>query len=135
MSKNIVIRTVREREAEAHPAEDGVTLSWRYLSVYAIKSGRSPICKQIINNVCGTSKPGDLTAILGASGAGKSSLMTALAFRTEPGFLVDGDIRANGIPVDLSYMMRHSGYMHQEDMFVETMTVAEHLWFMVRIDI
>lgn len=46
--------------------------------------------------------------------------------------LVHGDIRANGVPVDSSYMMANSGYMHQEDIFVETMTVVEHLWFMVR---
>lgn len=36
------------------------------------------------------------------------------------------------MPADSSYMMLNSGYMHQEDMFVETMTVIEHLWFMVR---
>lgn len=81
----------------------------------------------------GVAKSGDVTAIVGASGAGKSSLMTALAFRTGSGFLVHGEIRANGLLVDSSYMMRYSGYMHQEDIFVETMTVLEHLWFMARM--
>lgn len=98
-------------------------------------------------------KPGDLTAILGGSGAGKSSLMTALAYRTSrklyvhkqsnlilqiyclfyvlAGIIVHGDIRVNGRPVDPQYMKYHSGFMHQEDIFIGTMTVLEHLWFMV----
>ncbi|XP_076634762.1 ABC transporter G family member 3 [Colletes latitarsis] len=112
---------------------EGMTLSWCGLSVYAMDRGRRNVSKQLIDNVRGAAKPGDLTAIIGASGAGKSSLMTALAFRTGPELLVHGDIRANGVPVDSSYMMVNSGYMHQDDIFVETMTVIEHLWFMARM--
>ncbi|KYQ59055.1 Protein scarlet, partial [Trachymyrmex zeteki] len=67
------------------------------------------------------------------SGAGKSSLMTALAFRAESGVVVHGDIRVNGVPADSLYMRCHSGFMHQEDMFIETMTVLEHIWFMARM--
>ncbi|XP_033221030.1 ABC transporter G family member 3-like [Belonocnema kinseyi] len=110
----------------------GVTLTWQNVSVYAMDRNRS-ICKQLINNVRGALKPGDLTAILGGSGSGKSSLMTALAFRTPPGVIVHGGIRANGREVDLSYMRHHSGFMHQEDVFIGTMTVLEHLWFMARM--
>ncbi|XP_031835367.2 protein scarlet isoform X1 [Nomia melanderi] len=120
------------REKQTH-CSIGVTLSWRDLSVYAMDRGRRNVSKQLVNNVRGAAKPGDLTAIIGASGAGKSSLMTALAFRNGPELLVHGDIRANGVPVDSSYMMANSGYMHQEDIFVETMTVIEHLWFMARM--
>ncbi|KYN07741.1 Protein scarlet, partial [Cyphomyrmex costatus] len=67
------------------------------------------------------------------SGAGKSSLMTALAFRAESGIVVHGDVRANGVSTDFSYMRRHSGFMYQEDVFIETMTVLEHIWFMARM--
>ncbi|XP_053998042.1 protein scarlet isoform X1 [Hylaeus anthracinus] len=119
------------RETDA-TRSGGVTLSWCDLSVYAMDPGRRNVCKQLVDNVRGAARPGDLTAIIGASGAGKSSLMTALAFRTGPELLVHGEIRANGVPVDSSYMMVNSGYMHQDDLFVETMTVIEHLWFMVR---
>ncbi|XP_076242450.1 protein scarlet-like isoform X7 [Calliopsis andreniformis] len=113
----------------------GATLSWRNLSVYAMDHGRRNICKQLIDNVRGVAKPGHLTAIIGASGAGKSSLMTALAFRTGPEVLIRGDIKVNGASINSSYMMLNSGYMHQEDMFVETMTVVEHLWFMARMKV
>lgn len=47
--------------------------------------------------------------------------------------MVHGDIRVNGVSTSPSYMRRHSGFMHQEDMFIETMTVLEHIWFMVRL--
>ncbi|XP_014609041.1 PREDICTED: protein scarlet [Polistes canadensis] len=109
------------------------TLFWRELSVYVMDRDRKSICKQLINNVRGVIKPGNLTAILGSSGSGKTSLMTALALRTGPGIVVHGDIRVNGVPVGSSYMKHHSGFMHQEDIFIGTMTVLEHLWFMARM--
>ncbi|XP_071633404.1 protein scarlet-like isoform X2 [Temnothorax longispinosus] len=108
-------------------------LSWQNLSVYAMDQNRRTVSKQLINNVRGVVRPGELTAILGGSGAGKSSLMTALAFRAESGIVVHGDVRVNGISASSSYMRRHSGFMHQEDMFIETMTVLEHIWFMARM--
>ncbi|XP_011700876.1 PREDICTED: protein scarlet-like [Wasmannia auropunctata] len=49
------------------------------------------------------------------------------------GVVVHGDVRVNGVSADSSYMRRHSGFMHQEDMFIETMTVLEHIWFMARM--
>lgn len=123
-------KTVRDFRGES--GVRGVTLSWQNLSVYALDRNRT-ICKQLINNVRGAIKSGELTAILGGSGAGKSSLMTSLAFRTPPGVIVHGGIRASGREVDLSYMRRYSGFMHQEDVFIGTMTVSEHLWFMARM--
>ncbi|XP_011702054.1 PREDICTED: protein scarlet-like [Wasmannia auropunctata] len=63
--------------------QEGTMLSWQNLSVYAVDQNRRTISKQLINSVRGVVRPGELTAILGGSGAGKSSLMTALAFRTE----------------------------------------------------
>ncbi|XP_043799072.1 ABC transporter G family member 3-like [Apis laboriosa] len=111
----------------------GVTLTWKNLSVYAMDRGRKNVRKRLIDNVRGAAEPGNLTAIIGASGSGKSSLIAALAFRTGSENLIHGDIRANGMTIDSSYMMQNSGYMHQEDIFVATMTVIEHLWFMARM--
>lgn len=47
--------------------------------------------------------------------------------------IVHGDISVNGLCVNSSYMQHHTGYMHQEDIFIGTMTVMEHLWFMARM--
>ncbi|XP_014478933.1 PREDICTED: ABC transporter G family member 3-like [Dinoponera quadriceps] len=114
-------------------APRGATLSWQHLSVYAMDRNRRTISKQLINSARGVVRPGELTAILGGSGAGKSSLMTALAFRTGPGIVVHGEVHVNGASIVSSYMRCHSGFMHQEDMFIETMTVLEHIWFMARM--
>jgi len=44
--------------------------------------------------------------------------------------LVDGDIRINGHPLG-NYMQKISGFMDQQDLFTESLTVREHLHFMV----
>lgn len=43
---------------------------------------------------------------------------------------VEGDILINGRPIG-SYMKYLSGYMHQEDLFVPTLSVREHMTIMV----
>lgn len=129
--QSIDMKLIKKQPECGEQQSKGATLFWRDLSVYAMDRNRKTISKQLINNVRGVVKPGNLTAILGGSGSGKTSLMTALAFRTGPGIVVHGDIRVNGAPVGSSYMKHHSGFMHQEDIFIGTMTVLEHLWFMV----
>ncbi|XP_033608830.1 protein scarlet-like, partial [Cryptotermes secundus] len=116
------------------PSEDGVTLTWRDVSVYTIVKENLGFCrrtkptyKRIIND--GAVKPGSLVAMLGASGAGKSTLMAALAYRNPAGVIVDGDIRVNGRPIG-DYMHRLSGFMYQDDLFVSSLTAQEHLFFM-----
>jgi ABC-type multidrug transport system ATPase subunit len=47
------------------------------------------------------------------------------------GVIVYGDIRVNGRPIG-GYMHRLSGFMYQDDLFVSSFTVQEHLFFMVR---
>lgn len=53
-----------------------------------------------------------------------------IIFCLAAGVFIDGDIRINGVPVG-SYVHKISGFMHQEDLFVGTLTVREHLHFMV----
>lgn len=48
------------------------------------------------------------------------------------GTVVDGDITMNGQHVD-DTMQQESGFMHQDDLFVDNLTVIEHLTIMVSI--
>jgi len=57
--------------------------------------------------------------------------MRNLILELTAGVVVHGDVRVNGVSISSSYMRRHSGFMHHDDMFIETMTVREHIWFMV----
>lgn len=65
------------------------------------------------------------------SGAGKSTLMNALAHRTPAGVIVDGDILVNSRRAN-KIMTSLAGYVHQDDLFVGSLTIKEHLTFMVR---
>ncbi|XP_026501599.1 protein scarlet [Vanessa tameamea] len=106
------------------------TLVWRDVSVHIkLKDGK---LKRLVNNVSGIAKPGTLVALMGPSGAGKTTLMTALAHRNPDDTIVDGDIIMNGLPVS-DFMHKESGYMHQDELFVENLTVMEHLTIMARL--
>ncbi|KAI5634673.1 ABC-2 type transporter domain-containing protein [Phthorimaea operculella] len=106
------------------------TLVWRDVSVHiTLKDGK---LKRLVNNVSGIAKPGTLVALMGPSGAGKTTLMSTLAHRSPVGTVVEGEIAMNGQPVG-DFMHRDSGYMHQDDLFVENLTVMEHLSIMARL--
>ena len=57
--------------------------------------------------------------------------MNALAHRTPSEVIVDGDILFNGFQAQ-NKIAKISGYVHQHDLFVGSLTVKEHLRFMVR---
>nr|XP_013190064.1 unnamed protein product [Amyelois transitella] len=106
------------------------TLVWRDLSVHIkLKDGK---LKRLVNNVSGIAKPGTLVALMGASGAGKTTLMTALAHRSPVGTVMEGEIAMNGVAIG-DFMHQESGYMHQDELFVENLTVIEHLTIMARL--
>nr|XP_053651117.1 protein scarlet-like [Cherax quadricarinatus] len=119
--------------------EEGITLTWRDINVYVPQKKtwykrnlKHKPFKRVLNNVSGAVQPGTLVALMGASGAGKSTLMNALAHRTPGEVVVDGDILVNGHKVSHS-MNAISGYVHQDDIFVGTLSVREHLMFMARL--
>uniref|UniRef100_A0A336L180 CSON003410 protein n=1 Tax=Culicoides sonorensis TaxID=179676 RepID=A0A336L180_CULSO len=114
------------------PTEQGATLVWRDVCVYAKQQGTEQRIKRIINNVSGAVTPGTLVALMGSSGAGKSTLMSSLAYRNPSGTIVQGDILVNGKPIG-PFMYRLSGFVHQDDLFIGTLTVKEHLTFMAHL--
>lgn len=52
-------------------------------------------------------------------------------FFSEAGAVVQGDILLNGRRVG-PFMHRMSGFVHQDDLFIGTITVLEHITFMVK---
>jgi len=64
------------------------------------------------------------------SGSGKTTLLNVLTYRNRGNLLVNGDVRVNGGRVG-SGMTSLSAYIQQDDLFVGTLTVREHLWFQV----
>ncbi|KAJ8980924.1 hypothetical protein NQ317_011566, partial [Molorchus minor] len=86
--------------------------------------------------VCGIAYPGELLAILGSSGAGKSTLLNALTFRPAKSLIVTGLRCVNGVPVNSRSLTSQSAYVQQDDLFIGSLTVREHLVFqaLVRMD-
>ncbi|KAJ0180331.1 hypothetical protein K1T71_003735 [Dendrolimus kikuchii] len=92
--------------------------------------------KQLLRNVNGAAYPGELLAIMGSSGAGKTTLLNALTFRTPSGVVASGTRALNGLPATPESLTALSAYVQQQDLFIGTLTVKEHLIFqaLVRMD-
>ncbi|KAL2516242.1 ABC transporter G family member 29 [Forsythia ovata] len=81
---------------------------------------------QLLREVTGTFRPGVLTALMGISGAGKTTLMDVLAGRKTRGY-TEGDIRISGFPKRQETFARMSGYCEQNDIHSPQVTVYESL--------
>ncbi|POS80611.1 ABC transporter [Diaporthe helianthi] len=80
--------------------------------------------KQILNSIRGVAYPGELTAIMGASGAGKTTFLDILARKNKRG-AVSGDFYVNGEKVTDADFKAVVGFVDQEDTMLPTLTVHE----------
>lgn len=81
---------------------------------------------QLLNDISGAFRPGVLTALVGVSGAGKTTLMDVLAGRKTGGY-IEGDIFISGHPKQQATFARISGYCEQFDIHSPNVTVHESL--------
>ena len=81
---------------------------------------------QLLRDVTAAFRPGVLTALMGVSGAGKTTLMDVLAGRKTGGY-IKGDIRISGFPKVQETFARISGYCEQTDIHSPTITIHESL--------
>lgn len=75
---------------------------------------------------------GSITALMGPSGAGKTSLLNVLAGRrggAGASGSINGRIRLNREEVNAARVRKVSGFVTQEDVLPETLTCYEHLMF------
>lgn len=81
---------------------------------------------QLLQDVSGAFRPGVLTALVGVSGAGKTTLMDVLAGRKTGGY-IEGSISISGYPKNQDTFARISGYCEQNDIHSPNVTVHESL--------
>jgi ABC-type multidrug transport system ATPase subunit len=82
-------------------------------------------------SVSGIVKPGSLCAIMGASGSGKTTLLNVLNFQNDSQLFVEGDVKVNGQNVTWKDLSKYSAYVQQDDLYIATLKVREHLTFLV----
>ncbi|XVE88987.1 hypothetical protein DITRI_Ditri19aG0113900 [Diplodiscus trichospermus] len=82
----------------------------------------------LLKSVSGAFRPGVLTALMGVSGAGKTTLMDVLAGRKTGGY-IDGNITVSGFPKKQETFARVSGYCEQNDIHSPHVTVYESLLY------
>uniref|UniRef100_A0A7N0RH17 ABC transporter domain-containing protein n=1 Tax=Kalanchoe fedtschenkoi TaxID=63787 RepID=A0A7N0RH17_KALFE len=82
----------------------------------------------LLKGVSGSFRPGVLTALMGVSGAGKTTLMDVLAGRKTGGY-IEGNITVSGYPKKQETFARISGYCEQNDIHSPQVTVYESLLY------
>ncbi|KAF8913195.1 pleiotropic drug resistance ABC transporter [Gymnopilus junonius] len=106
------------------PVKHRKTFTWEKLN-YHVPSVNGPL--RLLHDVQGFVKPGTLTALMGASGAGKTTCLDVLAQRKNIG-VVTGDVLVDGRPL-ASDFARGTAYAEQMDVHEGTATVREAMRF------
>ena len=80
--------------------------------------------RKILDGISGHVKPGQVMAIMGASGAGKSTFLDILAGKDKKG-TITGTTLVNGREVSDNEFRKVVGYVDQEDTLMPTLTAYE----------
>ena len=91
--------------------------------------------KYILKNVSGYIRSGEQLAIMGGSGAGKSTMLNIISGRFLSGKLakVTGEVMLNGQKMDWNKFRFITGFVLQKDIFMEVLTVREVFEFVVNL--
>lgn len=104
-----------------------VVLSWHNLS-YEVMPPGARNARQILLEVSGWAKPGEILAISGSPGTGKTTLIDCLAWRTVNGRM-GGSVLSNGFPRERSAWIRSTGYVHRAEVYPPYLTVEENMLY------
>ncbi|VEU38252.1 unnamed protein product [Pseudo-nitzschia multistriata] len=103
----------------------GVDLCFKDLSL-SIKVGKQTV--DVVNNVTGRIRGKTMTALMGGSGAGKTSLLNALCGRAHYGETT-GTVYLNGHETDIESHVDCIGFVPQDDIVYAELTVRENFIF------
>ncbi|MCD7446695.1 ABC transporter G member 28 [Datura stramonium] len=87
--------------------------------------------KHLLRCVSGKLSPGRVSAVMGPSGAGKTTFLSALTGKAA-GCTRNGVILINGKPEPMQAYKKIIGFVPQDDIVHGNLTVEENLWFSAR---
>ncbi|RKP12959.1 P-loop containing nucleoside triphosphate hydrolase protein [Piptocephalis cylindrospora] len=99
-------------------------ISFRDLSYWVPLPGKGDKKKNILKSITGALRPGRFTVIMGASGAGKTSLLNLISGEARLGG-TSGQLLINGQEVRGKEVRELAGFVQQDDLIMDTMTVRE----------
>lgn len=110
-----------------------VTLQWDSLT-YTVPVGkrRKRVQKVVLETISGHVAPGQLLAVMGPTGSGKTSLLNALAGRLPRGGALEGSVLVNGAPRSRGFRSI-TAYVLQDDVLFSNLTVRETFEFAAAI--
>ncbi|KEF60199.1 ATPase [Exophiala aquamarina CBS 119918] len=114
----------KNKDLEDSLIKNTSVFTWKDLS-YTVRTPSGD--RLLLDNVQGWIKPGKLGALMGSSGAGKTTLMDVLAQRKTEG-TIRGSIMVDGRDLPVSFQ-RSAGYCEQLDVHEPYATVREALEF------
>uniref|UniRef100_M8ALM4 Pleiotropic drug resistance protein 5 n=1 Tax=Aegilops tauschii TaxID=37682 RepID=M8ALM4_AEGTA len=141
MPSSIPMVSTGAKEATNRPTQSRTTLPFQPLSLsfnhinYWVdmpaemkEQGFTESRLQLLSDISGAFRPGVLTALVGVSGAGKTTLMDVLAGRKTSG-AIEGSITLSGYPKKQETFARISGYCEQIDIHSPNVTVYESILY------
>jgi ABC-type multidrug transport system ATPase subunit len=83
---------------------------------------------KLLRSITGELQPGHVTAVMGPSGAGKTTFLHAIAGKVT-GYKINGSICVNGKYDKIRSYKKIIGFVPQDDIVHGNLTVEENLWF------
>jgi len=99
---------------------------------YDVKASTDDETLRLLDNVSGAMMAGRMCALMGSSGAGKTTLMDVISLRKSSGE-ISGTVELNGFAQEKISFLRSSGYVEQFDVQTPQLTVYETVAFSARL--
>ncbi|KAL7544721.1 hypothetical protein ACHAWF_008084 [Thalassiosira exigua] len=120
-----------KKSEEVTRTEGGLDVAFEHLCL-AVKVGGDEV--NVVDDVTGRLRSGTMTAVMGGSGSGKSSLLNALCGRAFYG-KVTGNVKINGNDSLIEDHKPVIGFVPQDDIVYPDMTVRENLIYAGRLQL
>jgi ABC-type multidrug transport system ATPase subunit len=129
----LLVGTNASSDTATFPTRPGVTFVYQDLSLKVNAGGKT---KTIVDRVSGQVSAATMTAVMGPSGAGKTSFMNVLCDRAGYG-VTSGVLTLNGKKDRISNHRDIMGFVPQDDVVHDDLTVRENLSYaaMIRLPI